>query len=297
MNPFLASELPPSPPDQADIHIIPAPMELSVSYGKGARLGPAAILAASDQLEARETPNLRIYTQKPLAAKCKTPEKWIDTLEAQCAYALACGAAPFTLGGEHTVTLGAAKAIKAALGEKAKVGILHFDAHADLRDTYEGSALSHACVMRRVHELGFPILQFATRAYSAEEADYRAVHRKTLTAYDATDIAHGALERPFIPKAFPKLVYVSFDLDAFDPSLMPATGTPVPGGLQWFDALDILQTVLEGRTLVGADIVELAPVKGLHHCDFTAARLVQELMTYLPEPCNGSCGSCQGHCH
>ncbi|MCL1919720.1 MAG: agmatinase [Kiritimatiellaeota bacterium] len=279
MNAFLESEHPPAAPAAAAFHVIPASMETSVSYGGGARLGPRAIIEASQQLEADiyglRPGDLGIHTQKPVAPKSKSPAAWLDAIETRVAEALRHKAVPVLLGGEHTVTLGAARALRAA---GRKVGFLHFDAHADLRDTYEGSPLSHACVMRRVHELGFPILQIATRAVSAEERDYRRAHRKTLTAYDAIDIAQGDMPPDFIPRGFPKELYVTFDVDALDPAAMPATGTPVPGGLFWYDVVRILRKVVAARRIVGIDMVELAPVKGLHHADFTAALLTQLLM-------------------
>ena len=284
-NAFLASEFKPAPAKAAAFHVIPAPMELSVSYGPGARRGPQAILGASQQLEACDGEGrasaANIHTQMPVSPRLKTPGAWVDAVQARVAQALDCGAVPVVLGGEHTVTLGAARAFHAA---GAEIGFIQFDAHADLRDTYEGSPLSHACVMRRVHELGFPCLQIATRAVSQEECAYRAAHPKTLTAFDARVIADGKMTRHFIPRRFPKQVYVTFDVDGFDPAVMPATGTPVPGGLFWYDVIRMLRRVAATRQIVGFDVVELAPVKSLHHADFTAALLVQTLMglTALP---------------
>ena len=175
----------------------------------------------------------------------------------------------------HTVTLGAMRAFRAR-GEK--IGLVHFDAHADLRDTYEGSGLSHACVLRRCHELGFPVAQFATRAYCKDEADYRAAHPKTLFAMDGETLALKGPPDPILPKGFPKRIYVTFDVDGLDPAIMPATGTPVPGGLLWYSALFILREIASAHTIVGCDVVELAPIPGLHHADFTAAKLTQRLM-------------------
>ena len=280
--PFLGSEHAPAPADQAAFHVIPVPMELSVSYGAGAANGPAAILAASDQLEAYERGGFPcaggIHTTRPVRptpAKAKDPEAWLKAIEKAVGHALDCGARPVVLGGEHTVTLGALMAYKV---RGAKIGIVHFDAHADLRDEYEGSALSHACVLRRCHELGFPVAQFATRAYCEEEADYRAAHPKALFACDGEDLALKGPPSPILPKGFPRQVYVTFDVDGLDPAIMPATGTPVPGGLLWYSALFILREIASTRTIVGCDVVELAPIPGLHHADFTAAKLTQRLM-------------------
>lgn len=280
--PFLGSEHAPAAKGKARFHVIPVPMELSVSYGSGAAKGPAAILAASDQLEAYEGGGFPcaggIHTTppaRPAPAKAKDPEAWLRAIEKAVGEALDCGARPVVLGGEHTVTLGAMLAYKVR-GEK--VGIVHFDAHADLRDAYEGSPLSHACVLRRCHELGFPVAQFATRAYCEEEAAYRAANPKTLFAADGETLALKGPPSPILPKGFPKKVYVTFDVDGLDPSVMPATGTPVPGGLLWYSALFILREIASAHDIVGCDVVELAPIEGLHHADFTAAKLTQRLM-------------------
>jgi agmatinase len=279
MKHFLESEFKPAAAEKAGFHVISAPMELSVSYGGGTRQGPEAIIDASQQLEADiygyRPGDLGIHTQKPIKVTSKKPEAWMDAIEAGVAKALQCGAIPVLLGGEHTVTLGAARAFHAA---GKKIGFIHFDAHADLRNEYEETGLSHACVMRRVHELGFPVVQIATRAVSQEERDYRSKHKKSITVYDGLDIADGHMPSDFIPKGFPKEVFVTFDVDGLDPSVMPATGTPVIGGLFWYDVIRILRKVASAHQIVGFDIVEFAPIKGLHHADFTAALLTQTLM-------------------
>ena len=279
MSAFLKSEFTPAAKAGAGFHVIPAPMETSVSYGCGTRRGPQAILAASQQLEADvyglRPGDLGIHTQKTVAPKTQDAEAWLAAIATRVAEALRERAVPVLLGGEHTVTLGAARAFREA---GRKIGFIHFDAHADLRDDYEGSRLSHACVMRRVHELGFPVIQIGTRAVAQEERDYRAAHPGTITAYDGIAIAEGRMPPGFIPRGFPKEVYVSFDVDGLDPSVMPATGTPVPGGLFWYDAVRILRRVIATRRVRGVDVVELAPIRGLHHADFTAALLTHLLM-------------------
>lgn len=280
--PFLGSEHPPVAPEAARFHVIPAPMELSVSYGGGAAKGPEAILRASDQLEAYEAGTFPceggIYTAPaamPAADRLTEPEAWVEAIEQAVGTALDCGAKPVLLGGEHTVTLGAIRAFHA---RQQEIGIVHFDAHADLRDSYEGSPLSHACVLRRCHELGFPLVQFATRAYCQEEAAYRKANPKTLFAMDAEQLALKGPPSPILPKSFPKRVYVTFDVDGLDPAVMPSTGTPVPGGLLWYSALFMLREIAATHEIVGCDVNELAPIPNLHHADFTAAKLVQRLM-------------------
>lgn len=279
--PFLGSEHPPVAKREAAFHVIPVPIELSVSYGSGTALGPSAILKASDQLEAYEANDFPcaggIYTTppiQPLETRKSEPEAWVEAIEQAVGEALDCGAKPVILGGEHTITLGAIRAYKA---RGKAIGIVHFDAHADLRDTYEGSLLSHACVLRRCHELGFPLVQFATRAYCKEEADYRTAHTN-IFAMDAEQLALKGPPSPILPKQFPKQVYVTFDVDGLDPSVMPATGTPVPGGLLWYSALFMLREIAATHEIIGCDINELSPIAGLHHADFTAAKLTQRLM-------------------
>ena len=279
MKAFLESEFAPAAKNVAGFHVIPVPMELSVSYGRGTCLGPQAILTASQQLEADvygyRPGDLGIHTQKPITRKGRYAEAWLEAIAARVAEALQWQAVPVLLGGEHTVTLGAARAFKDAGRD---IGFIHFDAHADLRDTYEGSPFSHACVMRRVHELGFPVLQLGTRAVAQEERDYRSANPGTITAYDGLDIADGKVPADFIPRGFPEEVYVSFDVDGLDPSIMPATGTPVPGGLLWYDVVNMMHVVAASRRISGIDVVEFAPIKGLHAATFTVALLTQLLM-------------------
>ena len=271
-----------APADKARFHVIPAPMEATVCYGGGTANAPQAILEASRQLDdfdGRGWPSdLAIHTQpfvKPVAGKKSLNERWLDGIENAVHQSLRCGAIPVVLGGEHTATIGSARAFKAA---GADIGFIHFDAHGDLRDTYKGAKISHACALRRVHELGFPIVQLGTRAYCMEEVEYRAGNKKSIFAYDSHVFAEGKLPKNWIPKNFPKQVFVTFDLDALDPAVIPATGTPVPGGLGWHDVMKRIEDIAATRKIVGVDVVELAPMKGLHHPDFTAALLVWALL-------------------
>ncbi len=274
---FLASEYPASAPKEAGFHIIPVPLERTVSYGGGTRLGPAHILEASQQLEAWDgisaPGELGIYTHPAINCDQDLAGVFADT-EKAVQEALSCGAIPVVLGGEHTVSYAPVHALAQA---GRTFGILHFDAHCDLRDIYEDDRFSHACVLRRiVEDCGCPLVQFATRDYCREEADFRK--KAGITAYDSSLIAGQGLPARPLPASFPKDIYITFDVDGFDSSLMPATGTPSPGGLFWYQAMQILEVCLKGRRLIGFDVVELAPIEGLHHADFTAAKLVHMLM-------------------
>ena len=274
---FLSSEYQPSPPEKAFFHIIPVPLERTVSYGGGTKEGPSHILDASQQLEAWDgisaPGTLGIYTHPAVNCDQPLPNVFADTEEAVLA-ASKVDAVPVVLGGEHTVSYAPIHALCKA---GKHFGILHFDAHCDLRSSYEGDRFSHACVLRRVVEdCRLPLVQFATRDYCREEADFRT--EAGITAYDADKLAADGLPQSPLPADFPKDVYVTFDVDGFDSSLMPATGTPSPGGLFWHQAMHILSVCLAGRRLIGFDVVELAPIAGLHHADYTAAKLVHMLM-------------------
>lgn len=271
-----------APADRARFHVIPAPMEATVCYGGGTAGGPQAILAASRQLDDFDGPGcpgeLGIHTQaaaKPAAGPGDLGERWLRGIEKSVGRALKAGAIPVVLGGEHTATLGSIRAFRAA---GAEIGIVHFDAHADLRAAYQGRKISHACVLRRIHELGYPLLQIGLRAISHAEREYRRAHRDTIAAWDSPVPPLRKLPRHWIPRGFPKRVFITFDLDALDPAVIPATGTPVPGGLGWVQALELIGAVAAARKIVGIDVVELAPAKGLHHPDFAAALLVNHLM-------------------
>lgn len=270
MKKFLESEIPDLPEDECFFHVIPAPLEKTVSYGGGTANGPEAILQASDQLEAFDGVSCPceygIFTHKPSPT--------LEAIETAVTEVIGMQKFPVVLGGEHTVTLGALRALKNA---GRKFGVVQFDAHADLRDEYEGSKLSHACVMRRaLDDLDLPLFQIGVRALSLEEHELR--QRRCIPHLDAAEIAGTGIPQPLLPAGFPQNVYVTFDVDGLDPSSMPSTGTPVPGGLLWYQATGLLDTLAAERTVLGADFVELAPIDGLHAPDFSVAQLVYRMM-------------------
>ncbi|MBO7542808.1 agmatinase [bacterium] len=278
MTAFLDSEFKPAKPTEAAFHVIPAPYEKSVSYGTGTKFGPKAIIESSSQLEKIQrgfAPGENgIYTAKPAPT--------LNAIEKAVSYALKCHSTPFLLGGEHTVTLPAIKALKAFYGPE--IGLIQFDAHADLRFAYEDDPLSHASVMRRISELNIPIAQFGTRSYCQEEQDFRQDKKNKVTFHDAEELFRRFKERKknkLLPANFPKKIYVSFDIDGLDSAIMPATGTPVPGGLLWYQTLDLLAELTKGRTIIGLDLVEFSPIKNFHAYDFTAATLAYEMMALV----------------
>jgi agmatinase len=293
---FLASELPLAAPERCRFHIIPVPYEATVSYGGGTAHGPAAILEASQQLEVwtgESNPSEQGLYTWPAVDCSGGPEDVLERIRLAVVQALDAGprdtslqagrsaTVPVLLGGEHSVSLGALRALRERYGH---FGIIHFDAHADLRDSYEGSPYSHACVMRRaVDDLGLSLMQIGVRSLSPEEVAFRKA--RNIHHLDARHLfgASSLLDaEALLPREdFPPLVYLSFDLDAFDSSLMPATGTPEPGGLFWWDALRLARQCLQGRVCIGLDVVELAPIANMHAPNYLAARLMYEIIGLL----------------
>lgn len=272
MKTFLESEIPDMPSDECMFHVVPAPYEETVSYGRGTSRAPAAILNASYQLEAFDGESC------PCAYGIHThPAQYsLDAIELAIAGIADAKKIPVLLGGEHTVTFPAVRALQNA-GEK--FGIVQFDAHADMRDVYDGDKFSHACVMRRCLELDLPIFQIGVRALSYEEMDLR--REKQIPHLDGYEIGRNGLPDKLLPDDFPEKVYVTFDVDGLDASLMPATGTPEPGGLDWFQAMRCLEMIVAERTVIGCDFVELAPIEHMHAPDFLVARLIYNFMGML----------------
>ncbi len=275
MNRFLASELAESTPESCLFQIVPAPYEATVSYGGGTANGPAAILTASDQLEVwdglSDASELGIHTH-PAVDCTGSAETVLQRIEAAVDTAAASGT-PVLLGGEHTVTLGALRALHKRHG---RFGVVQFDAHADLRDTYEGSPYSHACVMHRALDLGLPVFGIGVRALCRDEVAVRTA--QGLAHLDARELALSGMPETLLPADFPDTIYVTFDVDGLDPSVIRATGTPVPGGILWWQAMQLLEKAVAGRRVIGMDVVELAPQPGDHASDFAAAQLTYHMM-------------------
>ncbi len=277
MSIFLDSELTASErSEDARFRVIPVPLERTVSYGSGTAKGPEAIIDASNELE-RITGHAEpcaegIFTEDPLDCAGPLPEV-MERLAQRTETAIHAGQVPVTLGGEHSLSYGAVMGVTRALGQP--VGLVQIDAHADLRNAYQGEKHSHASVMHLLAEEGIRIAQFGVRAFSVEEAKSRLSNH--VFHVDAEELVTGNVHAVDLPEDFPDLVYVSFDVDGLDPSLMPATGTPVPGGLGYYQALRLVEHALQHRKCVGFDVVELAP-DGNAAWDFTAAQIVYRLM-------------------
>ncbi len=264
--------------DDSSFIIIPVPYDETSTWLKGADRGPEAILEASVNLEffdpetSVEAHLLGIHTVQPVLEK-RTPELLVNAVKERVTEVLNAGKFPVVIGGNHTVTIGSAFAV---CGSFPDLSVLQLDAHADLREEYEGSALNHACVMARVRERA-EIVQVGIRSISAAEAK-SADTRRIFFAHDLH------YERRLYAAAAEKLnenVYITIDLDVFDPSLIPSTGTPEPGGPGYFEIMHFLRDVIREKNVVGFDVVELCPSTLHRAADFTAARIVYQLISYL----------------
>lgn len=270
-------------PQDARCVVVPFGLEASVSYGSGTRKGPAAILEASHQLELFDDELWREpYLDYGIATLPeprigKSVPKALDQLEAMVESVLAAGRFPFVLGGEHSLTAGA---IRPFARRHPDLVVLQLDAHADLRDGYLGEHFSHAAAMRRVldHE-HVTLVSVGIRALSMPEAEFADAQRERVHLHMAHAQASWDIARIVAPLRG-RPVYITFDIDGLDGAVMPATGTPTPGGMSYLHALAILRRACEAGQVVGADLVELAPMPGLHACDFLAAQLAYKMMSY-----------------
>lgn len=274
---FLGSEVEAKPANECFFHVIPVPYEASVSYGSGTKHGPNAILEASDQLElfnGHSCPGEKgIFTHLPVDCKYEA-EIVMENIYEATKKVLDLDKFPVLLGGEHSITYGSLKALKEKYG---MFGVVQFDAHADLRNEYSGTKWSHASVMRRaVDDLGLPLVQLGNRAYCLEE--YEARKQYAVTSWDADYLCQNPIPENLIPENFPNKIFITFDVDGLDPSIIPDTGTPVAGGLGWYQALNLAKKAAEHRELVGFDVVELAPRKDSVLSDFITAQLTYALM-------------------
>ena len=269
--------------DKPKAVIIPFGLEATVSYGGGTAAGPKAMIEASHQVELFDEEHwrepieafqLETWAEPDIPSRT---EDALDLLASLTEKALKSQAFPLVFGGEHSITPGA---IRPFLERYPDLALLHFDAHADLRDGYEGEHFSHAAAIRRCLDAPkLSVVSIGIRNISKTEIPFYEANRDRIHIHWAKDKKSWDIEDIVAPlKGRP--VYVTFDLDGFDTSLMPATGTPEPGGLFWDDALPILKRAAEVSTWVGADINELAPRPELHGCDFLAAKLTYKILGY-----------------
>ena len=282
-NSFLISELSKIEQDFnfAKYHVIPIPLEKTVSFGKGTSKGPNAILKASNELErsyGKYEPCLKgIHTHAPINCRgnmVKTLKEIQNVVNKICKNKKI----PVAIGGEHTLTYGMVTGIKRGLDiSNSDIGIIQFDAHADLRKKYTNKKFSHASVMYHLAKENFKIFQFGVRAISQEEIKTRkelGINFLELKSFDFNK----SISKLSLPRNFPKYIYISFDSDVLDPSIMPATGTPVPNGLSYENAIMAVSNLIRKRHVIGLDYVEFAPIKNIQAYDFISASLIYEIL-------------------
>jgi len=261
--------------------VIPVPYDLTSTYQSGSRRGPAAIIEASTNMELydeelkKETYLAGIHTTLPVAIDARGPKNMVNIVRKKISRIVGLNKIPVMLGGEHSITLGA---VQAMIEKYPELTVLQFDAHADLRDTYQGSPYNHACVARRISEI-CPLKQVGIRSMSKEEGEF--LPQSKVKSYSADFVLEKKNWAETVCKDLSGDVFITIDLDVFDHSIMSATGTPEPGGLYWKDILHLLKLVSASCNIRGFDVVELAPLPGVVAPDFMAAKLIYRTMGYI----------------
>lgn len=277
---------------EADAVILSAPYEHTASSRKGTKAGPRAIIdCLRTKLEFYDRdlgcePNQYIHIIAPAGSDMDslTPEEALADVTARCEDVLSQSKFPLLLGGEHSVTLGLFQAL-AKKYDPSDITIVQIDAHCDLRDTDgdysdEPSRLAHSCVMRRGHELGFHLVQVGIRTYSTAEHAYFADPKNDIAVFEWGRETVPTIEN-VLASINTKYVHLSIDVDGFDPSSMPGTGTPVQGGLEWWYGVDLIKQLIKNHTLVGADIVEVSPMADSVVTEYGAAQLCYSIISHV----------------
>jgi len=263
---------------KAKVAILPVPYESTTTYGAGTARGPAAIIEASRHMELWDTEfnkdftRLGFFTFPELEPDMSGPEATTHRIQKVVADIIKNKKWPLVLGGEHSITPGVVAALK---NSYKNLSVLQIDAHTDLREEYQGSKWSHACAMKRVYDMGVPITAVGIRSISEEEAKFIKKAGLEKRIFQDTEIP---IDK--VVKNLSDQVYITVDIDGFDPSLVPGTGTPEPGGLVWHQVLDLIREVAKHKKIVGADIVELSPIPGQPAGDFLAAKLGYKIIGY-----------------
>ena len=276
-------------PETARAWVLPIPYEGTTSYGAGTRDGPAAIIAASRQVEwfdreldCEPVVTTGIHTLSPLALEHRSPEAMVAVIEEAVAGILVGRPRPETLvalGGEHSISAGVARGmVRAGTGDFV---VVHIDAHADLRDEFEGSPYSHACAARRIVEHA-PVFQIGIRNISESGERFRRGCDRVTTVFAERALTEPAFLGELARFVRGRQVYLTIDLDGLDAAIMPAVGTPEPGGLSWANVLDVARVVAREAAHVPVfDVVELAPIPGVRGPDFLAAKLVYKIVSLV----------------
>ncbi len=266
--------------------VVPFGLEKTVSYGGGTRNGPKEIIKASHQVELFDEEfnkepykDIGIKTLKPFPIKKKIKSA-LDQLSKINHEIISNNKFPIVLGGEHSLTLGS---IKPFIKKYDEITILHIDAHADLRESYNGEKFSHASAIRRCLDFkNVKVVSFGIRNLSKSEMSFYMSNKDRVKIFWGKDKSNWNFD--LVNKIFKnKNVYITFDVDGFDSSIMPATGTPEPGGLMWHDALLILKNISKISNVIGADINELSPIKNFNSYNFLVAKLAYKMLTYIFE--------------
>lgn len=261
--------------------IVPAPYDGTTTFRAGTREGPRAILAASRELEPfdeeieAEPWEAGIATLEEVPVTVVSPREMVARVRTAGSLVLSSGKLPVLLGGEHLLSLGM---IQAVVDRFPRVTILHIDAHADLKEEYQESAYSNACIMRHVHALA-PLIQVGIRSLTREEHAF--IRDAAIPCFWGHALHHDPSWVDRVVSYLGEEVYISIDLDGLDPSIMPAVGTPEPGGLGWYELLRLLRRVARSRRVVGFDVMELLPIAHQVAPDFLAARLVYKMIGYI----------------
>lgn len=273
---------------KAKVVILPVPYEGTVSYGSGTAKGPDAIIQASQHMELYDMElgveiyqRPGIFTLKTLAVGSLSAEKMVEQVEKSYADLVANGKFVVMLGGEHSISYAADKSLREKYPD---LSVLQWDAHADLRDSWEGTKFSHACAMRRFYDNGKRVVQVGVRSISKQEAEFIKKNKLEKNIFSPEKFGRTKIEKEKaikqILRQLSRNVYITVDLDGFDPSILPATGTPEPGGLCWSDFLDLTRAVFQAKNVVGCDVVELAPIKGQPASDFVTALAAYKMIGY-----------------
>jgi agmatinase len=278
--PFLGLDSPYSDFTKSAVVVLPIPYEGGISYGPGTSQGPQAILEASHHLELYdEVLNAEFYKMGIATVKApripKKPKATIDIVYQTTKDLLEKHKFTVMIGGDHSVTLGYIKALLEAYGN---ISVIQFDAHADLRDTYEKNPFSHACIMARIRELTTDTLQIGVRSFSAKEA--RTVEKENINFVTMHNYHNGQFNIKSVLKQLPDPVYISIDVDVFDWSVIRSTGTPEPGGLLWDETLGMIDKIFQLKQVIGFDIVELSGKKNDINSAFAAAKLIYKMIGY-----------------
>jgi agmatinase len=270
--------------EKARVVVLPVPLERTTTYAKGTAKGPCAIIEASrnmetfdEELQMETYQKLGIATLEEMDTEEGSLEQILANISTAVLSLLKDGKFPLVLGGEHSLT---PPCVSAVAHKYKDLSVLQIDAHADLRETYQGNPNSHACALRRSLEI-CPAVQVGIRSLSSEEA--AAIPKLATKIFWAHDIVTRPTQEwaEEVAHALSPNVYLTIDLDGLDPSIMPATGTPEPGGLTWEQITGLLRVVARRRTIVGMDVVELLPTPGLHAADFLAAKLIYRTLGYI----------------